>query len=133
MTNQVTVPNERKYDLEERTTQFGKEIILFARKIPINEVTRPIINQLVKAGTSIGANYCEADDAESRKDFNHKIGICKKEARETKYWLQMIVTAIPELKIEARKLWIEAKELNLIFNAIIRSSNKTVAKVKLYV
>src|SRR3990167_8356701 len=123
------MPNEKitkkNFDLEERTAKFGEEIIRFAKKIPINEVTRPIINQLVKAGTSIGANYCEADDAESRKDFNHKIGICKKEARETKYWLQMIVTAIPELKIEARKLWIEAKELNLIFNAIIRSSNKT--------
>ncbi|OGZ31753.1 MAG: four helix bundle protein [Candidatus Niyogibacteria bacterium RIFCSPLOWO2_12_FULL_41_13] len=120
------MPNEKitkkNFDLEERTAKFGEEIIRFAKKIPINEVTKPLINQLVKAGTSIGANYCEADDAESKKDFNHKIGICKKEARETKHWLRMIAVTILELKEEARKLWQEAKELNLIFNAIVRSS-----------
>ena len=113
-----------KYDLEERTARFGEEIIKFAKKIPKNSVTLPLIPQLVKAGTSIGANYCEADDAESKPDFKHKLGICKKEARETKHWLRMIVVAVPELKEEARKLWQEAKELNLIFNAIVRSSKK---------
>lgn len=79
------------------------------------------------AGTSIGSNYCEADDAESSKDFRHEIGICKKEARETKYWLRIIATSIPELKDRARQLWQEAKELHLIFNAIrhkIISKNK---------
>jgi len=113
-----------KYDLEERTARFGEEIIKFAKKIPKNSVTLPLIPQLVKAGTSIGANYCEADDAESKPDFKHKLGICKKEARETKHWLRMIVVAVPELKEEAKKLWQEAKELNLIFNAIVRSSKK---------
>src|SRR3972149_3804793 len=120
--------NKYEYDLEERTAKFGENIIKFAKKIPENSVTKPLIPQLIKAGTSIGANYCEADDAESRKDFNHKIGICKKESRETKYWLRMIVIAVPELKDEARKLWIEAKELNLIFNAIVRSSRKNMVK-----
>lgn len=72
----------------------------------------------------MGANYCEADDAESKKDFKHKIGLCKKEARETKHWLRMIVVAVPELKEEAGRLWQEAKKLNLIFNAIVRSSKK---------
>jgi len=81
-------------------------------------VTLPIISQLVRSGTSVGANYCEADDAESGKDFKHKIGICKKEARETKHWLRMIAIAEPSLKEEARVLWQEAKELNLIFNSI---------------
>ena len=113
-----------KYDLEERTARFGEEIIKFAKKIPKNSVTLSLIPQLVKAGTSIGANYCEADDAESKPDFKHKLGICKKEARETKHWLRMIVVAVPELKEEAKKLWQEAKELNLIFNAIVRSSKK---------
>jgi len=125
MTNQTAITNDKikkKFDLEERTAKFGEDIIRFAKKIPENSVTKPLIIQLVKAGTSVGANYCEADDAESRKDFNHKIGICKKEAREAKYWLRMIVIAVPELKEEARRLWQEAKELNLIFNAIIRSS-----------
>ena len=116
--------NDQKYDLEERTAKFGEEIIKFANEIPKNAITLSLINQLVKAGTSIGANYCEADDAESRKDFQHKIGICKKEARETKHWLRMIVVAAPELKEEARKHWKEAQELNLIFNAIVKSTNK---------
>lgn len=109
---------QKKYDLEERTTVFGKEVIYFAKMIPENAVTRPIIVQFVKSGTSIGANYCEADDAESRKDFQHKIGICKKESRETKYWLGIIISSFPRLKDEADKLRREAIELNLIFNAI---------------
>ena len=114
----------RKYDLEERTAKFGEEIIRFAKKIPENSVTKPLIIQLVKAGTSIGANYCEADDAESKQDFKHKIGICKKEARETKHWFRMIAIAVPKLNEEARKLWQEAKELNLIFNSIVNKIKK---------
>lgn len=107
-----------KYDLEERTAKFGENVIVFAKKVPINPVTQRIIPQLVAAGTAIGANYCEADDAESLKDFKHKIGICKKEARETKHWLRMIATSNLELREGARILWQEAKELHLILNAI---------------
>lgn len=109
-----------KYDLEERTAKFGEEVIKFCRSLPHNELTKPIINQLVKCGTSVGANYCEADDAESPKDFKHKIGICKKESRECKHFLRMSAIAAPEKKDEARKLWTEAKELNLIFNSIYK-------------
>lgn len=114
----------KKYDLMERTAKFGEDIVKFAKKIPKNSITIPLITQLVKAGTSVGANYCEADDAESKKDFIHKLGICKKEAREAKHWLRMIVMACPELKKEAGLLWQEAKELNLIFNAIIRNTRE---------
>jgi four helix bundle protein len=110
----------KKYDLEERTAKFGEAIIQFAKKIPVTRLTERLIPQLVGAGTSVGANYCEADDAESGRDFVHKIGICKKEARETKYWLRMIATAFPELKDEPGILLQEAKELHLIFNAISR-------------
>ena len=120
----MTNDKNPKYDLEERTAKFGEEIIKFAKRIPVNEVTKRMIPQLVAAGTAIGSNYCEADDAESGKDFKHKIGICKKEARETKHWLRMIATAVPELKDEARKLWQEAKELHLIFNSISRKVGK---------
>lgn len=109
---------QKIYDLEERTAKFGENVIRFSIRIPKNAVTLPIIGQLVSSGTSVGANYCEADDAESKKDFKHKIGICKKESRETKHWLRMIIVACPETKAEAMKLWQEAKELNLIFNAI---------------
>ncbi|MBT7008583.1 MAG: four helix bundle protein, partial [Candidatus Jacksonbacteria bacterium] len=66
------------FDLEERTAVFGENVILFMKRIERNEITRPLITQLIKAATSVGANYCEADDAESKKDFKHKIGICKK-------------------------------------------------------
>lgn len=120
----MTNAKRNKYDLEERTAKFGEEILKFAKRIPQTSVTTPLISQLVRSGTSIGANYCEADDAESKKDFNHKISICKKEARETKHWLRMVAVVVLELKNEARRLWVEAKELNLIFNAIINSSRK---------
>jgi four helix bundle protein len=110
----------RNFDLEERTACFGEAIIAFAKKVPQNVITLPLINQLVKAGTSVGANYCEADEAVSRKDFRCKIGTCKKEARETKHFLRMIATAEDGMKSEARPLWQEAKELHLIFAAIYR-------------
>ncbi len=111
---------KRNFDLQERTERFGESIISFAKKIPENTLTRSLISQIVRSGTSVGANYCEADDAESKKDFIHKLGIAKKEARETKYWLRMIEIAVPTTKEEAQRIWQEAKELTLIFNAIIR-------------
>jgi four helix bundle protein len=113
--------SRRKYDLEERCARFGEAVIRFAKKVPVNVVTIPLIDQFVKAGTSVGSNYDEADDAESKKDFKHKIGVCRKESKETKHWLRMIAAAVPELAPEARVLYQEAKELNLIFGAIRRS------------
>jgi four helix bundle protein len=73
---------ETPYNLEDRTAAFGEAVILFAKRIPVSVVNTPIINQLVRSATSIGANYGEADDAESRKDFRHKIGICRKDPRK---------------------------------------------------
>jgi four helix bundle protein len=120
MSNQHQNSNDKKYDLVEMTSKFGGEIIVFAKKIPENTITRPLISQLVRSATSIGANYMEADCAESKKDFNHKIGICKKEAKETTHWLHMLAIANPENKEKYRKLWQEAHELTLIFSAIVR-------------
>jgi four helix bundle protein len=118
MTNQALV--EPKFDLEERTAKLGEAIIAFAKRVPINLITTPLVAQLVRAGTSVDANYVEADDADSKKDFRFKIGLCRREARETKHWLRMIVAASPQMREEARPLWQEAKELNLIFGAIRR-------------
>ena len=122
--NNILIANEqnnvRKFDLEERTAKFGEEIIRFAQAMPKNEVTRPLVTQLVKCGTSVGANYCEADDAESKNDFRHKIGICKKEARESKHFLRLSMVAVPQMGERGQKLWQEAKELNLIFNSIYK-------------
>ncbi len=114
----------RKYDLEERTARFGEAVIGFVKQIPKDAVTTPLISQIVRSATSVGANYCEADDAVSKKEFRLKVGTCKKEARETKHWLRMIVAAEPSVGQEARVLWREAKELHLIFAAIIRKSGE---------
>jgi four helix bundle protein len=112
--------DSRVYDLEERTARFGEAVIDFAKTIPQNAVTNRIISQLVAAGTSVGANYVEADDAVSKKDFLKSIGTCRKEARETKHFLRMVARAVPELKLQARELWMEARELHLIFSRIWR-------------
>jgi four helix bundle protein len=111
----------RVYDLEERTAKFGEAVIDFAKSIPQNAVTNRIISQLVGAATSVGANYVEADDAVSKKEFLKNIGTCRKEAREVKHFLRMAVRALPELKPKARPLWLEAKELHLIFSKIWRN------------
>ena len=110
----------RVCDLEERTARFGEAVIDFARMIPQDAVTNRITNQLVGVGASVGANYVEADDAVSKKDFLKSIGTCRKEARETKHFLRMSACAVPELKPQARKLWMEASELHLIFSRIWR-------------
>jgi four helix bundle protein len=116
--NKKQAPINKKYDLEERTAKFGESVIEIAMKVPRNEITRPLITQLVKAATSVGANYSEADDAVSKRDFKNKIGICKKESRESKHFLRMLTKAVPVLKEKIKPIWQEAKELNLIFNAI---------------
>ena len=110
------------FDLEERTACFGEAVLGFVRKIPRSPVNDPLISQLVRSATSVGANYCEANDGVSKRDFRNKIGICRKESHETKHWLRMISSANEERKLEARELWKEAKELNLIFSRIFQSS-----------
>ncbi len=121
MTNdEMTETGDKPFDLEERTAMFGEAVIDFAKKVPISPLTQRLADQLVGAGSSVGANYCEADDAVSKKDFRHKISICKKEARETKFFIRMIVRAVTDLREEAKPLWQEAKELHLIFAKIYR-------------
>jgi four helix bundle protein len=125
-TNSLAVkeePAKQIYDLEERTSVFGEKIILFAKKIPRTAVNNRLISQLVGAGTSLGANYCEADDGVSRADFKNRIGTCRKEARETKFFLRMVAVSEPRLKVEARELWKEANSFHRIFSRIWRSTN----------
>ncbi len=122
MTNRqdVAPPAGRVYDLGERTALFGEAVIAFAKRVPMNPITTPLVSQLVRAATSVGANYCEADEAETKKEFRYRIGVCKREARETKFHVRMLVAAEPDLRDSARDLWQEAKELTLIFAAILR-------------
>ncbi len=110
------------FDLQERTAKLGEQSIIFARTLLDSTINKPLISQLIRASTSIGANYMEADGAESRKDFVHKLGICKKEAKETMHWSRMIATANPDRATECRQLWKESHELVLIFSTIISKS-----------
>jgi len=112
---------QNNYDLEERTARLGEDIIKFCKLIKQDIITKPMINQIIRSGTSVGVNYCEANGASSKKDFKNKIHICKKEAQETQHWLRMISMAVPTEKEKARKLWQETQELVLIFGKIISS------------
>lgn len=122
MTNQNKNQKNKPFDLEERTAIFGEDIIKFIKSIKQTTLNNSILSQLIRSATSIGANYCEADGAESKKDFQHKIGICKKESKETKHWLRMLSITDPENTEGCRELWKEAQELTLIFSTIINDS-----------
>jgi four helix bundle protein len=124
MTNQANQQaiKERAFDLAERTAAFGEEVIQFSRSIRRDAVTMPLISQLIRSATSIGADYLEADEAGSKKEFRYRISVCRREARETQYWLRMNVAATPDVKEAARKIWQEARELVLIFESIHRKS-----------
>ena len=124
MSNQTKNHNDKKYDLADRTARFGEAIIEFVGSLPGNAINQPLISQTVRSGTSVGANYMEADGAESRKDFQHKLGICKKEAKETEHWLRMIAKANPKRSEDCRMLWKEVHELVLIFSSIINKTKK---------
>lgn len=107
------------FDLEERTTRFAESVLRFVKQVPRGPDSNRLIDQLVGASSSIAANYCEADEAVSKKDFRFSISRCRKEAKETKLFLRLIATAAPQCSDECR-LWREAKELHLIFCAIYR-------------
>src|SRR5665648_178981 len=116
--------NTKQYDLEARTMKFSEDIIEFLRKIKKDIINAPLINQLVRSATSIGANYCEANGACSKKDFKNKIYICKKEAKESKYWIQLIGKANVEVAEECKIHLKEVQELILIFSKIVQTIEK---------
>ncbi len=111
---------QHEFDLEERTAKFGEAIVRFTKKIPRDPTNNRLISQLVGCGTSVGANYCEANESVSKKDFKNTIGRCVKEAKETRFFLRMVAASEIGLADEARVLYREAKELHLIFAAIFR-------------
>ena len=110
----------RVFDLEERTAKFGEAVIRLLKTVPQGPLMNRLIDQLVGCATSIGANYAEADDGVSTKDFRNRICTCRKESRECKHFLRMLATASPTHAAECRTLYGEARELNLIFSAIWR-------------
>lgn len=112
------------YDLEDRTKEFSKAIVRLVKETKLNIANSNICNQLIRSATSIGVNYWEANNGSSKKDFINKIYICRKEAEETKYWLELLAEVEVEKKELLRKLWQEAHELTKIFNSISSTARK---------
>ena len=112
------------YDLEERLAKFAEKIIILMKKLKQDAINSRMISQIIAASGSTGANYSEANEAESKKDFTHKAGIVKKELKETKHWIRLLACANAEFKVEFREIWKENHELLLIFSKIIKSCRK---------
>lgn len=114
-----------KYELEKRLTEFSKSLIIYLKEIKLTYLNKNIIDQLLRSGTSVGANYCEANGASSKKDFRNKIMICKKEIQESKYWLKLLSELInEEKKVNLRKIYKESNELSMIFGKIASTLSK---------
>ena len=114
---------KHSFDLEERTLEFAKRTIRLCKKLPQNSINRELIGQLIRASGSVGANYREANDALSKKDFGHRVKITRKEAKESHYWLQLLQEANSEFEDEIRRLLQEALELKKIFSSIADKSS----------
>ena len=112
----------RPFDLEQRTLSFAKDVIRLCKQLPQNVINREIVGQLVRSSGSVGANYREANDALSKKDFNYRIKIVRKEAKETCYWLELLLEANPEHRSDIDRLFNESVELKKIFSAIVNKS-----------
>lgn len=118
------IDKNKRYDLEDRTLEYGKRIIRMARSFKYDIVNNNLINQVIRSGTSFGANYREANETETKKDFLFRMRICRKEAKETIYWLHLIIEANPELDLRMRPLIRETEELLKIFASIIEKSRE---------
>ncbi len=117
MTNLKT---EKKFDLEERTLEFSKRVIDLVKQLPKNTVNFELSPQTIRSAGSIGANYREANDSLGQKDFLMRVRICRKEAKETKYWLELILYNNPELKNSINPLIQESSEFVKIFSSILK-------------
>ncbi len=112
------------FDLEQRTLVFAKKVLHVCKKMPKDIINREIISQLIRSSGSVGANYREANDALSQKDFSHRIKIVRKEAKETEYWLELLKEANPGFEVEIDCLKMESIELKRIFSAIADKTSR---------
>ena len=122
MTKTTGQDNTRQYDLEERTFNFAKKVRVFLKKIPKTIANIEDGKQLIRSSGSVGANYIEANEALSKKDFIHRIKICRKEAKESRLWLRLVEINKEETERTRQELMQEATELMNIFGAIIHKS-----------
>lgn len=108
-----------KFDLEQRTLSFSRRCIDICKTVEKNTINFEIIKQLVRSAGSVGANYREANDCSTRKDFYYRIGICRKEAKESKYWLELLLHSNPKFENQFKELIDEAWQLSRIFASIV--------------
>ncbi len=113
---------QKRYDLEERTERFANSVIRFCRELPRDTANLELVSQAVRAAGSVGANYIEANEALSQKDFANRIRICRKEAKESRYWLRLISTANEQFESRGSSLAQESTELMDIFGAILKKA-----------
>jgi four helix bundle protein len=116
--------NRKRFDLEDRTLEFSKRIIHLAKALHQSDINKNLINQVIRSGTSVGANYCEANETETKKDFMFRLRICRKEAKETVYWLNLIIEANRDFENRIIPLLQETIELVKIFASILEKSKK---------
>jgi four helix bundle protein len=114
--------NSKQYDLEERTLTFARSVVSFCKKLPRSVIDGEIAKHLVRAETSVGANYIEANEALSKKDFLMRVKICRKEAKESGYWLKLLEISNTPLRQEQELLLKECTELMKIFSSIVTKS-----------
>ena len=109
----------RRYDLDERAFEFAEKVLSFVRLLPRAPATTELIRQVVRSSGSVGANYIEASESLGRKDFLMRARICRKEAKETVYWLRLLKGTRPQLEVQRCSLIQEATELTRILGAIV--------------
>lgn len=114
---------EKHRDLEKRTLEFAKEVVKLCRKLSKNTITIELIKQVIRSSGSVGANYREANEKLSKKDFVHRIRIARKEAKETTYWFELLQEAAVEFYEDIKPLIRESEELRNIFTAILNKAN----------
>lgn len=115
----IKIQNAKQYDLEDRTLKFAKDARIFVKQLPKTVANLEDGKQLVRSSGSVGANYIEANESLSRKDFIMRIMICRKEAKESRYWLRLIEVSNDKLEQERGRLINEAEELTRIFGSIL--------------
>ena len=115
--------NTKQYDIEDRTLEFARRARAFVKKLNKTIANTEDGKQLIRASGSVGANYIEANEALSKKDFVMRIKICRKEAKESRYWLRLVDTGSnSKLENEREDLEAEARELTHIFGSIVTKS-----------
>ena len=114
--------NSKPYDLEERTLQFAKQVIDFVNALPKSITNVELMKQLIRSSGSVGANYIEANEALSKKDFAMRVKICRKEAKESSYWLKLIEVKGEDAEKTRQLLIGESTELTKIFGSIVEKT-----------